>query len=142
MKSKFYIFLISTVLLSVLVITSCDKSIELSEQLTPLTPANIDADAATWTMVFMTSPDQIAVPAPIDVNSDPYKAELATIKDAQSKLTGAQRESIEYWSGGGVLRWNQIFRDLVSRYNLPPAPRRSICPPRPACRGSLTAIHI
>lgn len=131
MKSKFYVFLISTVLLSVLVITSCDKSIELSEQLTPLTPANIDADAATWTMVFMTSPDQVAVPAPIDVNSDAYKAELATIKDAQSKLTGTQRESIEYWSGGGVLRWNQIFRDLMSRYNLPPAPRADGSYPAP-----------
>ena len=123
MKPKFYIFIITTVLLSGLVISSCDKSIEFSEQLTPLTPADLDADAATWTMVFMTTPDQIPVPAPADVASDAYKAELASIKDAQSKLTGAQRKSIEYWSGGGVLRWNQIFRDLVAQYNLPPAPR-------------------
>jgi len=33
-----------------------------------------------------------------------------------------KRKSIEYWSDGGVLRWNQIFRELVARYNLPPAP--------------------
>ena len=79
----------------------------------------------------MTSPDQIAVPAPADVASDAYKAELATIKDAQSKLTKGQQQTIEYWSGGGVLRWNQIFRGLVARYNLPPAPRADGTYPAP-----------
>jgi PAP2 superfamily len=131
MKSKFYIHIISTVLLSLLAVTSCDKSIELTEQLIPLTPANLDVDAGEWTMVFMSAPDQVAVPAPTAVGSDAYKAELTAIKDAQSKLTGAQRESIEYWSGGGVLRWNQIFRDLVARYNLPPAPKADGSYPAP-----------
>jgi hypothetical protein len=114
-----------------LLITSCDKSIEMSEQLHPLQPSNVDADAGTWKMTFMTAPDQVAVPAPTDVTSDAYKAELAAIKDAQSKLTNAQREAIEYWNGGGVLRWNQIFRDLVTRYNLPPAPRADGSYPAP-----------
>lgn len=123
MKAKFYLIIIFTALFTGAAVTSCDKSIELTEELTPLTPADIDADAATWKMVFMTSPDQVAVAAPTDVASDAYKAELASIKDLQSKLTNSQRNSIEYWSGGGVLRWNQIFRDLVARYNLPPAPK-------------------
>ena len=52
-----------------------------------------------------------------------YQAELAAIKTAQAALTDAQRQYIEYWSGGGVLRWNQILRELVARVNLPPAPR-------------------
>jgi hypothetical protein len=123
MKSKLYISLFSTLLLSLQLVTSCDKSIEFSEQLKPLTPADLDVDASTWAMVFMTSPTQIAIPAPTAVTSDAYLAELASIKDHQSKLTEAQRNSIEFWSGGGVLRWNQIFRELVARYNLPPAPR-------------------
>ncbi len=110
------------IVLFALGVASCDKSIEVSEQLPPLQPANIDADAGTWKMTFMTAPDQVAVPAPSDVSSDAYKAELATIVDAQSKLTNAQKASIEYWNGGGVLRWNQLFRELVARYNLPPAP--------------------
>lgn len=130
MKSKFYVLIISTVLLSGL-FTSCDKSIEFTEQLTPLKPADLDEDAATWSMVLMTSPTQIAVPAPADATSDAYKSELASIKDLQSKLTNAQRESIEYWSGGGVLRWNQIFRELVARYNLPPAPKADGSYPAP-----------
>ena len=121
MKKNLYLPIAITLI--ALLITSCDKSIEVSEQLHPLQPSNIDADAGTWKMTFMTAPDQVAVPAPAEVTSDAYKAELAAIKDAQSKLTNAQREAIEYWNGGGVLRWNQIFRDLVTRYNLPPAPR-------------------
>jgi PAP2 superfamily len=123
MKSKFYYTLLTTVLLSALAVTSCDKSIEFSEKLTPLVPTDIDANASAWKMVFMAAPDQIAVPQPADVASDTYKAELASIKDLQTKLTRSQRESITYWSGGGVLRWNQLFRELVARYNLPPAPR-------------------
>ena len=38
---------------------------------------------------------------------------------------------IAYWSGGGVLRWNQILRELVARYNLPPAPRADGTYPAP-----------
>src|SRR6266576_2478687 len=52
-----------------------------------------------------------------------YAAEVAAIKTAQANLTAAQRSSIAYWAGGGVLRWNQIVRELVARFNLPPAPR-------------------
>jgi hypothetical protein len=45
------------------------------------------------------------------------------VKAAQAGITTAQRRAVEYWSGGGVLRWNQIQRELVARYNLPPVPR-------------------
>src|SRR5688572_2398011 len=131
MKSKFYIYILSSLFLTLICVTSCDKSIEFSEDLVPLSPGNLDSDAASWSMILMTSPDQIAVPAPADVASDAYKAELATIKDAQSKLTKGQQQTIEYWSGGGVLRWNQIFRGLVAKYNLPPAPRADGTYPAP-----------
>ncbi|HTF21044.1 MAG TPA: phosphatase PAP2 family protein [Chryseolinea sp.] len=121
MKKNFYVYTLLTAMFCAAA-TSCDK-IEVTEQLTPLTPASVDADAGTWKMAFMTSPDQVPVPPPAAVGSDAYTAELAAVKDAQSKLTKAQRDAVEYWSGGGVLRWNQFFRDLVSRYNLPPAPK-------------------
>ena len=68
-------------------------------------------------------PGQFPVAAPAPVGTDAYQSELASIKTAQANLTGAQRETIDYWSGGGILRWNQILRELVARYNLPPAPR-------------------
>ena len=47
---------------------------------------------------------------------------MTAIKDAQSRLTADQRKAIDYWSGGGILRWNEIMLGLVARYNLPPAP--------------------
>ncbi|MBX7125887.1 MAG: phosphatase PAP2 family protein [Cyclobacteriaceae bacterium] len=104
------------------VVSGCDKAIDFTEQLKPLAPASDDANAGTWKPVVMTSVSQIAVPVPADITTDAYKAELAAVKDAQSKLTSERRKAIEYWSGGGILRWNQILRELVARYNLPPAP--------------------
>jgi hypothetical protein len=46
-------------------------------------------------------------------------------------MTAEQRRAVAYWSGGGVLRWNQIERELVARFNLPPAPRPDGGYPRP-----------
>jgi len=74
-------------------------------------------------MIVLTGPSQITVAAPTSVTSPAYVAELDAIKSSQATLTSAQRQSIAYWSGGGVMRWNQILRELVARYNLPPAPR-------------------
>jgi hypothetical protein len=122
MRTKFHTRLILAAIACLVFVTSCDKSITVSEQLTPLKPADNDTDAGNWSMVLMTSPSQIAVAAPAAVTSDAYLAELASLKDIQSKLNQNQRNAIDYWSGGGVLRWNQIFRELVARYNLPPAP--------------------
>jgi hypothetical protein len=121
--NKYYIrfFLFVTAFCSITF--SCDKSIESSEKLTALQPTSLDEDAGNWNMIVLTSSTQIAVPAPADVTSDAYQAELTSIRDAQSHLTKQQKQAIEYWSGGGVLRWNQILRELVARFNLPPAPR-------------------
>ena len=74
-------------------------------------------------MILLSAPSQIAVAPPAAVTSAAYVAELDAIKTSQANLTDAQRKAIAYWSGGGVLRWNQIVRELVARYNLPPAPR-------------------
>lgn len=114
------------------IVTSCNKDIELEEELTALTPGDIDDDAGTWDMLVLNTVDQIVVAAPTDpVGSAAYNTDLAAIKDQQSKLTDAQKRAIEYWSGGGVMRWNQKLRELVARYNLPPAPRADGTYPAP-----------
>jgi PAP2 superfamily protein len=102
---------------------ACNQDVPLLETLPAVTPASGDATAGNWRMIVLSGPSQFTVPPPAPVGSDAYRAELASIKTAQASLTDAQRESITYWSGGGVLRWNQILRELVARYNLPPAPR-------------------
>lgn len=123
MKALHYIsYTILLVFISTLFITSCDKDIQSDENFSPVKPANIDADAGTWDMIVLTSPDQIAVPAPEPVNAAGYVSELAAIESQQKNLTKEQHDIIKYWSGGAVLRWNQFLRELVARYNLPPAP--------------------
>jgi hypothetical protein len=73
-------------------------------------------------MIVLSGPTQIAVTAPVVTTSTAYQAELASIKAAQASLTDAQKTSITYWSAGGVLRWNEILRELVAQADLPPAP--------------------
>src|SRR6187402_3777381 len=108
----------------VLGVQSCDKEVETKEVLEVLTPAKLDQTAGTWTPIILTNySTQVPVAAPAPTNSPAYVADIATIKDAPSKLTKGQRDIIAYWSAGGVLRWNQILRGLVAKYNLPPAPK-------------------
>ena len=102
---------------------ACSKDIADLEPLPPSAPAADDARAGDWRMLVLSGPQQFSVAAPAAPGSDAYRAELEALRAAQAALTSTQRETIEYWSGGGVLRWNQIMRELVARYNLPPAPR-------------------
>ena len=73
-------------------------------------------------MITLTGPTQIVVPAPAQTSGPDYQAELAAIKNAQSRLTPVQRKIVDYWGAGGVIRWNEFLMGLVARYNLPPAP--------------------
>jgi membrane-associated phospholipid phosphatase len=123
MKAPAFIFRSLAVASVLSVGGACSQNVPLLETLPPLTPANADAGAGNWRMIVLTGPTQIVVPPPAPVVSDAYVAELAAIKTAQASMTDTQRASIEYWSGGGVLRWNQIMRELVARADLPPAPR-------------------
>lgn len=110
-------------LLALLFVSGCDNTVDSLEELPPLEVADLDEDAGNWRMIVLSGPDQITVASPASVDSDEYKAELDAIKTAQQNITKEQRAAIAYWSSGGVLRWNQIMRELVAKYNLPPAPR-------------------
>ncbi|MEK6782752.1 MAG: phosphatase PAP2 family protein [Bacteroidota bacterium] len=123
-KNIAILFIVFSVIGIALSLQSCSKEVETKEVLGVLTPTKLDQTAGTWTPIILTDySTQVPVAAPAATTSDAYLAEIAAIKDAQSKLTKSQRSIIEYWSAGGVLRWNQILRELVARYNLPPAPK-------------------
>lgn len=85
-------------------------------------PGGSDPNAGSWRMIVLSSPTQVPVPAPAPVTDTAYRAELDAIKLAQTQITQGQRETIDYWSHGGVLRWNEILLELVAKANLPPAP--------------------
>lgn len=117
--------LIAIFLVAIALWLSGCEAIENKENFKPLDPVDIDADAGTWLPVensLITSYSQFAASVP-DPDPIKYPAELTTIKDIQSKLTASQKETIKYWSVGGVIRWNQIVRKLVAENSLPPAPR-------------------
>ena len=93
--------------------------------------APVDAGAGNWRMIVLSGPTQFSVPPPSQTGGLDYQAELAAIKSAQSRITREQKDLVEYWKGGGVLRWNEILLGLVSRYNLPPAPAANATYPVP-----------
>ncbi|HMJ71229.1 MAG TPA: phosphatase PAP2 family protein [Cyclobacteriaceae bacterium] len=115
---------ISTLFIALVVlVTACEKDVSLDQQLKTLAPVDIDADAGTWKPVFLTANNQVALAGPAALaGSVAFQAELDAIKTLQANLTDNQKKAIEYWSAGGVLRWNEILRGLVAQFNLPPAP--------------------
>jgi membrane-associated phospholipid phosphatase len=84
---------------------------------------NNDADAGSWQMIVLESPTQFPVAPPLHTTSLSYQSELESIRMAQAQITADQRKAVDYWSQGGVLRWNEILLELVARADLPPAPR-------------------
>jgi hypothetical protein len=120
MKKIFKLLLIPAGLL-MLVPLSCKKTISSpTSNLPALDAGNQDLNAGAWKLVLLPRPDTFAVAAPSATNSTSYIAELNEIKAYQQNISSAQEQQIKYWAAGGVLRWNEIMRDLVAKYNLPP----------------------
>jgi len=100
---------------------SCNKNISnRTANLPALNPSSVDLNAGAWKTVLLSRPDTFAVAAPAATNSTAYVAELNEIKGYQHNLSDDDREKINYWAAGGVMRWNEILRGLVAKYNLPP----------------------
>ncbi len=100
---------------------ACNKSIsDRTAGVGPLNADNLDLGAGNWRTVLLSRPDTFAVATPAATNSTGYLADINEIKGYQQKITDDQKAIIKYWSAGGVLRWNEILRGLVAKYNLPP----------------------
>lgn len=105
----------------VILLAACNKSIsDRTANLPALAPADQDLNAGSWKPILLSRPDTFGVAAPAATNSTGYLADLFELKGYQKSATDAQRAAIKYWSAGNVLRWNEIMRELVAKYNLPP----------------------
>ena len=101
--------------------SACNKSIvDHTADLPALSPASNDDNAGTWKPVLLSAPTDISVAAPIAVTSPDYVIQINEIKSWQKSITEEEKTAVKYWSAGAVLRWNEIMRGLVARYNLPP----------------------
>ena len=100
---------------------SCSKDLnEVNLSFPMLTPSNADAGAGNWKTVLVINKDNFTPATPADVNGTAYKAELNTIADLQKNISAEDNANLKYWGAGGVLRWNEILRELVAKYNLAP----------------------
>lgn len=114
--------IVQLTLLVVPVFFACQRTVtEKNTVYESLNPTNTDANAGDWKPVVLTTANEFLLAAPTPTNVAVYNRELTEIKGFQATLTAEQRASIQYWSAGGVLRWNEIMRELVAKRNLPPA---------------------
>lgn len=114
--------IVQLILLVVPVFFACQRTVtEKNTVYESLNPTNTDANAGDWKPVVLTTANEFPLAAPTPTNVAVYNRELTEIKGFQATLTAEQRASIQYWSAGGVLRWNEIMRELVAKRNLPPA---------------------
>ena len=114
-------FLPKIAIIITLVVMACSKDLQFrTADLPALTPAKTDADAGTWKPILLSSADEFAVPVPGATTTPDYIAQVNELKAWQANSTPEERQSVKYWSAGGVLRWNEILRHLVAKYNLPP----------------------
>lgn len=85
-----------------------------------LNPKSSDANAGAWKTILSFSKDSYLPASPLDQNDAAFKQQLNDIVELQKNLSDADRSNLNYWGTGGVLRWNEILRQLVAKYNLPP----------------------
>ena len=127
-----------TIVFVSLFFSACKKDIKTrSEQYGALNPIQQDENAGTWLPILLTAPNEFAVPAPDTLKSANYLSELIEIKAWQKDLSDDEKDLIDYWSAGAVLRWNEILRDLVAKHNLPPQENEAGIYPIPSAANPL-----
>ena len=104
-----------------MIIAGCSKNITgQTDNLAPLSPADMDINAGNWKPVLLTAPTDVEVAVPAATNTPDYVAQINEIKSWQKNITAGDKDIVKYWSAGAVLRWNEILRTLVAKHNLPP----------------------
>ena len=113
----FSLFFITTTFL----LTTCSKEVlENNLQYKMLSPINEDLNAGDWKPILISSPKDFACPTPISTSSPDYILQINEIKSIQKEISAEEMSNLKYWGAGSVLRWNEIMRELVAKYNLPP----------------------
>lgn len=137
MKNKL-IIVCGCIALSTLLMYSCSKDIDdRTANLPALNPSSVDANAGTWKPVLLASSDEFPLNAPGVTTSPDYIAQLNEIKATQAEISDEESRILKYWSAGGVLRWNEIMRELVAKHNLPPYQNEDGTYPAPSANNPL-----
>lgn len=119
---KKIVLITSIITLTVIaLLNSCSKKItEVNASYPLINPTRVDANAGTWKPILLASASEFACAAPIATTSPDYILQLNEIKSFQKNISEADKELVNYWGAGAVLRWNEIMRELVAKHNVPP----------------------
>lgn len=111
---RYFLFLL-------ILISGCSKTITEDNLSYPiLQPKRADAEAGNWKLILLSSPNEIACPTPLNISSQEHQSQLAEIVELQKEISVEEKELINYWGAGAILRWNEIMRELVAKHNIPP----------------------
>lgn len=98
---------------------ACNKNIE-QRAVESFEPASIEANGGTWKTIVLANSGEATIPAPAATNSAAYQTEINQIAQLQGSLSQADKKLIEKWGSSGIVKWNEMARKLVARYNIPP----------------------
>src|SRR5574339_295709 len=104
--------------ISIVITQSCNTELPTYTSYEAYTYASKDEDGGTWMPILLTSATDVVIPAPSDVASAEYLAELAEVKDLNSDISADEQEAIDYWGNNTIIRWMEIAQELASKYNL------------------------
>jgi hypothetical protein len=135
---KNLLLLISLVAVLIVAGPACNKDLDgRTDDIAPLQPASQDVDGGSWLPILLTGPQEFAVAAPVAVGTPEYIAQVNEIRGWQQEITKEERDLVAYWGAGAVLRWNEILRELVAKYNLPPVQNDDGSYPFPSANNPL-----
>jgi PAP2 superfamily len=97
--------------------TSCDKTI-LEPTFTAYTPQSLDEKAGNWTQYILKKPEDPGLNLPTLITSKEYKEESQALLKTMDTVSQADKDNIAYWSAGSMVRWNEIARELIAKYNV------------------------
>jgi len=118
---KIFLFISLITATAIVLFNSCSKSIDEANLAYPmLNPTKADANAGTWKPILLTSASEFACAAPIATTAPDYLLQLNEIRSFQANISQEEKDMVNYWGAGAVLRWNEIMRELVAKHNRPP----------------------
>ena len=110
-----------TLIIFIVFLTACNKDIvEINQEFPLLTAAYADTSAGNWKNILGFNPENYPTASPSNTTDPTYRQELSEVVALQKNASDADRANLRYWGAGGILRWNEILRELVAKYNLPP----------------------
>ncbi|MBK9271577.1 MAG: phosphatase PAP2 family protein [Saprospiraceae bacterium] len=110
------------IIISIAFFAGCVADLPEYFEFTPFEYSKVDETGGNWKTVLITDVNAIQLATPAAIGSSEYNQELSALKDMSQNPSAEQIEAIQYWAGDGIVRWNEIIRAFISKYNLPPAP--------------------